>query len=80
MQTGHERETNSMDGRTDLEGEGNGHADDEEEEGHDEVREVAAVPRRVPDDRPLAAGVVYQYHQLHINEHASARCHVRDRH
>jgi hypothetical protein len=34
----------------------------------------------VPDDRPLAAGVVYQYHQLHINEHASARCHVRDRH
>ena len=66
-----ERETNNMDGmdgRTDLEGEGNGHADDEEEEGHDEVGEVAAIPRRVPDDRPLAAGSVHQYHQLHIND------------
>jgi hypothetical protein len=52
---------------TDLEGQGNGHADDEEEEGHHEVREVAAVPRRVPDDRPLAAGAVHQYHQLHMN-------------
>lgn len=58
---------------TDLEGEGNGHADDEEEEGHDEVREVAAVPRRVPDDRPLAAGAVHQYHKLHINEHGARK-------
>ena len=48
----------------DLQGEGNGHADDEEEEGHDEIGEVAAVPRRVTDHRPLVAGAVHQYHQL----------------
>lgn len=49
----------------DLEGEGNSHANDEEEEGHDEVGEVASVPRRVAYHRPLAAGAVHQYHQLH---------------
>jgi hypothetical protein len=47
----------------DLEGEGNSHANDEEEEGHDEVGEVASVPRRVAYHRPLAAGAVHQYHQ-----------------
>lgn len=63
--TRHAHTNNARETGWNLEGEGNGHADDEEEEGHDEVGEVAAVPRRVPDDRPLAAGAVDQYHQLH---------------
>lgn len=49
---------------TNLEGKGNRHPDDEEEERHDEVGEIAPIPRCVPDDWPLAAGPVYQDHQL----------------
>lgn len=55
--------------KMDLEREGNSHANNEEEEGHDEVSKVAAVPRRVPDHRPLVASTVHQYHQLHQNEY-----------
>lgn len=47
------------------ENESNGSTDDEEEEGHDEVGERDAEPRRVIDRRESAAGVVDQNHQLH---------------
>lgn len=46
----------------------NGHSDDEQEEGHNKIGEVAAVPRRVPNLRPLASGIIHQYHQLKSRE------------
>jgi hypothetical protein len=53
------RRTAWTDGRTDLEGEGNGHADDEEEEGHDEVtrRREQSRERRTYRDGEAAEDV-----------------------
>lgn len=50
-----------------LEGKRDGHPNDEEEEGHHEVGEVAPIPRRVSDHRPFATGSVHQDHQLPNN-------------
>jgi hypothetical protein len=55
---------NRKQSRMHLQGKGDGHANDEEEERHGEVGEVAAVPGGVANDRPLTASAVHQYHQL----------------
>lgn len=47
-----------------LEGKSNGDSHDEEEEGHNEVCQRAAIPWRVVNARVHPSSIIHEYHQL----------------
>lgn len=48
----------------DLQGKSDGDANDEQKKRHDEISQIAAVPRSVSNHWPVSSGVIHQNHQL----------------